>query len=282
MAVPSFLSRYSGLEAAPSAEGIRESSSRVIDADAPNSLDVKASVVESSEPSGNSNARILHQAYPAAMARYDSDDDEPPRKRLTTGTLTGAQAAGTERQATGRAHDVGLSVHGGSESGASSGVARTVHRDKDGRAVDVEEVRARTQQADAEYSANDAQKRAFLKLGSAQLAEHEAALARLRAAQAKGSAQVLASAAEDAMIQSRARIGDPASFISSTQVPGGRSAAKLVYKGPPAPPNRYNIEPGHRWDGSDRGNGWESLLLSTRAKKAYEAKRKELRHVADL
>jgi len=63
------------------------------------------------------------------------------------------------------------------------------------------------------------------------------------------------------------RSDDPmAAYIMKKQAKQARAAGipeKPVYKGPPPRPNRFNIRPGYRWDGVDRGNKWEDRVLAS-------------------
>jgi pre-mRNA-splicing factor CWC26 len=52
------------------------------------------------------------------------------------------------------------------------------------------------------------------------------------------------------------RWNDPAAQFLTKKSKGKSASGKPLYKGAAAP-NRYGIRPGHRWDGVDRGNGWE-------------------------
>ena len=83
----------------------------------------------------------------------------------------------------------------------------------------------------------------------------------------------------------RLRWGDPMAHVSEKTVANSDDQRSLrpAYRGPPGPPNRFSIPPGHRWDGVgmlrwrfclksadilDRSTGFEKQLFEAKAKRA--------------
>jgi pre-mRNA-splicing factor CWC26 len=148
---------------------------------------------------------------------------------------------------------------------------QVVLRDATGRRVDVSMARAEARRAAAEAEEKarrdeEARKRALK--GDVQLEEAR----RRREALEDAALMPLARGKDDEELNAEMKAArrwndpmaqflgddDPTPTTSGKAKTGGKSHSRRpVYKGA-APPNRYGIRPGYRWDGVDRGNGFEA------------------------
>ncbi|XP_069470601.1 BUD13 homolog [Ambystoma mexicanum] len=71
----------------------------------------------------------------------------------------------------------------------------------------------------------------------------------------------------DQMLREQERDGDPmANFIKKKKVKEEKNKkVRPRYNGPAPPPNRFDLWPGHRWDGVDRSNGFEQKRFARQA-----------------
>ena len=67
-------------------------------------------------------------------------------------------------------------------------------------------------------------------------------------------------------LKEKERWNDPAAAFLVKKDKGRSVTGKPLYAGP-AMPNRYGIRPGYRWDGVDRGNGFEKEYFAARNKR---------------
>ncbi|KJZ79432.1 hypothetical protein HIM_00901 [Hirsutella minnesotensis 3608] len=135
----------------------------------------------------------------------------------------------------------------------------TVYRDATGRRIDISMKRAEARKAAAEAEQKELDAKEALK-GEVQLAESRKRKEQLRDAKLMPFARTVEDEEMNKELKEQDRWNDPMmQFMSQkrTADKGRASKRRPVYTGP-APPNRYGIKPGYRWDGVDRGNGFEA------------------------
>jgi len=137
----------------------------------------------------------------------------------------------------------------------------TVYRDATGRRIDISMKRAEARRAAAEAERKEAEAKEALK-GQVQLEETRRRRELLEDAKVMSFARTAEDEDMNRELKERERWNDPmAQFMSERKAapgPGGRSSRRRpIYSGA-APPNRFGIKPGYRWDGVDRGNGFEA------------------------
>ncbi|KAF9468035.1 Pre-mRNA-splicing factor of RES complex-domain-containing protein [Collybia nuda] len=140
----------------------------------------------------------------------------------------------------------------------------TVYRDATGRKIDTKAARAEAARLKREREEKEAQK---MEWGKGLVQKEEQEKQRLELEKQKG--RTFARYADDADLNEELKAkeiwNDPAAaFLTKKKEKGPR---KPQYTGPPPPPNRFGIRPGYRWDGVDRGNGFEKKLFQSKNEK---------------
>ncbi|XP_075028911.1 BUD13 homolog isoform X3 [Calonectris borealis] len=136
--------------------------------------------------------------------------------------------------------------------------SETVFRDKSGRKRDLAQERLEQRQKAEAKSERDEQYARWgkgLAQGRQQQQNVEDAIKEMQ----KPLARYIDDQDLDRMLREQEREGDPmADFIKKRKAKENKEKKeKPRYNGPAPPLNRFNIWPGHRWDGVDRSNGFE-------------------------
>lgn len=135
----------------------------------------------------------------------------------------------------------------------------TVYRDATGRRIDVSMRRAEARRLAAEAEDKERLAKEALK-GDVQMEEARKRREQLDDAKVMTFARRADDADMNKELKEQDRWNDPMmQFMSEKKAAGGKGKGpkgKPFYTGA-APPNRYGIKPGYRWDGVDRGNGFE-------------------------
>lgn len=188
----------------------------------------------------------------------------PPRK--TSGLLTAAELK-ADMQAQQEKQAALLATMAAS----SNGAAETVHRDKFGQRIDLKLEKLKKKEEERKKEEREVQNLKWGR-GLAQFEEYEK---RLQEEELMRSQPFARHADDDRMnqkLRDEIRAEDPMAAYMLQQREKAAVAAgipqKPKYRGPPGPPNRFGIAPGHKWDGRDRSNGFEGRLFKAESEKS--------------
>ncbi|KAF5013543.1 hypothetical protein FDECE_466 [Fusarium decemcellulare] len=207
---------------------------------------------------------ILASAAAEQDAARDEDDEMPivdeSAVKMSDGTHAGLQsAAAVSAQLKRRQKEEREDFERHRKSAKEE---ETVYRDATGRRIDISMKRAEARRAAAEAEEKERLAKEALK-GEVQLEEARKRREQLEDAKLMSFARKADDEEMNRELKEQDRWNDPMmQFMSEKKDAPGKgkgkqSKRKPVYAGA-APPNRYGIKPGYRWDGVDRGNGFEA------------------------
>ena len=206
---------------------------------------------------------IIASAAAESDARIAADEDAPAiddSMKMESGAHAGLQTADqvTAQLKRAQAEERARFLQDGDEHSGRG--TETIYRDASGRIINVAMKRAEARKK-AEEDAAKAAAELEAQKGDVQRAARE----ERKEAMAEAKFMPVTRYADDVEmneeLKERERWNDPAARFISKRREGKSVSGKPLYRGP-AMPNRYGIRPGHRWDGVNRGNGFESTYFA--------------------
>jgi pre-mRNA-splicing factor CWC26 len=233
---------------------------------------------------------ILADAQAESAARAQQDDDAPAivgedgeavdGPMMASGAMAGLQTADQVGKALKRKQKAEMKAMQAAGLDADGKAQETIYRDASGRIINVAmkraELRAREQEEERKK-----QDELEARKGDVQRREKEERRQELEDAKIMGVARYADDEKLNDEQRQQERWNDPMAKLISTKKTskGGKSRSNgKAYQGA-FEPNRYSIKPGWRWDGVDRGNGFEKKWFQARNK---QKDRQELEYAWQL
>ncbi|KAG0650569.1 Pre-mRNA-splicing factor cwc26 [Hyphodiscus hymeniophilus] len=208
--------------------------------------------------------RIISQA--AEDSRLDMEDEGPVIEgrgqdesgvvKMSDGSHAGLQSAAAVKAQFEKRKKEEKEAWEREQSKRGKGTEETVYRDATGRRIDISMRRAEAKKEIEEKAKKEREEKEIQK-GDVQRAEKEKRREELDEARFMPLARTVDDIDMNAEMREAERWNDPAAQFLTGRKEGKSKSGKPLYKGAAAP-NRYGIRPGHKWDGVDRGNGWEA------------------------
>ena len=212
---------------------------------------------------------IIASAAAESSARANADEDAPVVEgdiiTMESGAHAGLQSAAqvtAQLQRKQEAERRQFLEDGDEHMGRGT---ETIYRDASGRIINVAMKRSEARQK-AEAEAAKAAAELEAQKGDVQLKQREKRQKELADAKHMTVARYDDDEEMNNELKERERWNDPAAQFLTKKKEGKSVSGKPLYKGA-AMPNRYGIRPGHRWDGVDRGNGFEKEYFAAQNKR---------------